>query len=217
LNVLRHYNVVISIVCFCSFLWTLYGRVFNAPGAARRAPAVIRLLGPPFVAAHVVVLMRGQTGYGSALIGALMYTTSLLLFWSCASNRGAPRLSLVFSGEMPDHLRCDGPYRYVRHPFYCSYCLAWFSGAIASRSRWLFLSALSTATVYGIAARLEEDAFAASAMAPQYAVYRARTGMFFPRLPGLPGLLRILRLPGLPRLSLLPRLLRAGARPGRIT
>jgi protein-S-isoprenylcysteine O-methyltransferase Ste14 len=184
---LRHYNVFAFMLCFCSFLWTLYGRVFNAPGAARRAPTVIRLLGPPFIVVYATFLVRVRTGYGRVVMSALMYTAAFLLFWWCTLHNGSRRLSLVFSGDKPDHIRTDGPYKYVRHPFYCSYCLAWFASAIGSSNCWVLLSALLTTAIYYAAARKEEAGFATSALASQYARYRAGTGMFFPRVVHLPG------------------------------
>jgi len=84
--------------------------------------------------------------------------------------------------DTPEHLVTDGPYAYVRHPFYSSFLLTLAASALAV-PHWLTLVAFA----YGVhrlnaTARIEEDRFLASAFGEQYQAYRRRTGRFVPRV-----------------------------------
>ncbi|PWR22167.1 methyltransferase family protein [Zavarzinia compransoris] len=118
--------------------------------------------------------------------GALLAASALLYGWAIATTR-RQRLSLAFSKDAPAFLLVEGPYRLVRHPFYTAYLLYWIGGAIAAREAWLLLAVAVMAAGFAWAALREEGKFAASSLGGAYAAYRARTGMFLPRLrrPGL--------------------------------
>jgi protein-S-isoprenylcysteine O-methyltransferase Ste14 len=74
----------------------------------------------------------------------------------------------------------DGPYRFVRHPFYACYLLTWAAGAIATGRVSLMFTFLTMLVIYASAARMEERKFEGSPLATSYRRYRARTGMFVP-------------------------------------
>ncbi|MEO8064795.1 MAG: isoprenylcysteine carboxylmethyltransferase family protein [Pseudomonadota bacterium] len=87
----------------------------------------------------------------------------------------------AWSGFVPDELCERGPYRYLRHPVYASYLLAFLAAAVA-------LPHPVTAAIFVVnvlllihAVRDEERVIAGSPLAAGYAAYRARIGMFFPR------------------------------------
>jgi protein-S-isoprenylcysteine O-methyltransferase Ste14 len=73
-----------------------------------------------------------------------------------------------------------GPYGLVRHPFYCSYLLAWVAGVFASRQWWLAITPAIMLAIYWRAARWEENKFSNTPLAGQYAAYRAAVGMLMP-------------------------------------
>jgi len=84
--------------------------------------------------------------------------------------------------DTPEHLVTDGPYAYVRHPFYTSFLLTLAAAALAV-PHWLTFVAF----VYGVhrlnaTARIEEERFLASAFGGRYEAYRRRTGRFVPRV-----------------------------------
>jgi protein-S-isoprenylcysteine O-methyltransferase Ste14 len=68
----------------------------------------------------------------------------------------------------------------MRHPFYCSYLLAWLAGAVATLSPWLAGAFVGMFVLYLIAARDEEKKFASSSLGDAYASYCSSTGQFFP-------------------------------------
>jgi protein-S-isoprenylcysteine O-methyltransferase Ste14 len=112
--------------------------------------------------------------------GALLYLGSLGLFWWAIGTNSAARLSAAFSPDVPVHLVKDGPYRFMRHPFYCSYLLAWLAGTVATARWWLLATVVVMAVLYLRAATLEEQKFARSPLAGEYQQYRARTPSVFP-------------------------------------
>ena len=82
---------------------------------------------------------------------------------------------------MPEAVCSQGPYRLVRHPIYLSYLLAWLA-ALMALPHWLTAAIFAlNATLFVLVAFDDERKLAGSALAPDYAAYRARTGMFLPR------------------------------------
>ena len=92
------------------------------------------------------------------------------------------RFGLALSDRVPDALCDSGPYRHVRHPIYLSYLLAFLAVLIALPHWITALGFLFNLVVCVVFARSDERVLAGSALAADYAAYRQRTGMFFPRL-----------------------------------
>jgi protein-S-isoprenylcysteine O-methyltransferase Ste14 len=112
--------------------------------------------------------------------GLLVY--GLVMFMSAfVANRKRP-LNFVFSVQQPKHLVMHGPYRYVRHPFYSSYCAAWSAAFLGTLNPLLGSLAALMIAIYAFAARSEEDAFARSAQSEEYSAYRRATGMLMPSI-----------------------------------
>lgn len=114
-------------------------------------------------------------------IGLLLEIAAAALFWWAIWASRRARLRFAFDPELPHSIVSDGPYRYLRHPFYTSYLLFWSGWALASWSAWSILPVLFFAAVYVFAARREESRFAASSLAGDYIQYKNRTGFFAPR------------------------------------
>ncbi len=116
------------------------------------------------------------------LLGLAIQLASLWLFRETLVASKAAALRLAFDKELPHSLVQQGPYRFVRHPFYVSYLVFWTGWALASWSWWSVPSLLLIYAIYIVAARGEEAKFARSDLSGSYAEYRSRTGMLFPRL-----------------------------------
>jgi protein-S-isoprenylcysteine O-methyltransferase Ste14 len=119
----------------------------------------------------------------AAQIAALaLEALALWLFYrTIAASRGGG-LHLAFDVDNPVSLVTSGPYRYVRHPFYTSYLIFWTGFALGTWSLWSVPLLALMVVLYTVAARGEEAKFANTEMAPDYAAYRERTGMFWPKL-----------------------------------
>ncbi len=137
------------------------------------------------LAVYLLLLWRGDPPVASLAIGLVCIGFAVWLFYRAIAASREGRLKLVFDVENPVSLVTWGPYRYVRHPFYTSYLIFWTGLAVASWSLWSIPILVVMLALYIVAARGEEQKFARSEMAADYAAYRARTGMFIPRLGAL--------------------------------
>ena len=152
---------------------------------SKEMPAGANLVSASVLLSLAVFLLLLWTGDGpvAALVVALVLEAlSLWLFFRtiAASREGA--LHFAFDTENPVSLVTAGPYRYVRHPFYTSYLIFWTGLAIGTWSLWAVPMLILMAVLYTVAARGEEAKFARTGMSADYAAYRARTGMFWPKL-----------------------------------
>ena len=139
------------------------------------------LAGSLFALLHLLTILRTPVLQTPAVVvGAILYCLALAIFWwTVASHRSKP-LAACFSQNEQLHLVRNGPYRFVRHPFYCSYLLTWLAGALATLNIWLGLTFVVMFVLYLIAAVNEENKFASSPLAEAYAQYRSATGRFLP-------------------------------------
>jgi protein-S-isoprenylcysteine O-methyltransferase Ste14 len=142
---------------------------------------VISVCGVTFALLHfVAIFLQNSVTAERGALGALLYLWALGLFWWAIRTNSSARLSAAFSPDLPVHLVEDGPYRYIRHPFYCSYVLAWSAGAIATGRWWLLPTVMVMVVIYLRAATVEEEKFARSSLAAEYQQYRARTALLMP-------------------------------------
>ena len=118
-------------------------------------------------------------------IAVLLFVLALVIFgWAVRATRRTPP-TLAFSDDQPSFLLHDGPYHYVRHPFYLAYLTFWVGTAAATPGAVGWVTPLVMLVVYWIAAGFEERKFARSSLAGAYASYKAKVGMFLPRRWGL--------------------------------
>lgn len=103
-----------------------------------------------------------------------------LFAWSVKASKGAA-LKFMFDRDSPRSILQSGPYRYIRHPFYTSYILEWLACAVATQHpvnvAYLFFLVLTLT----MAALKEEKGFRKSPRAADYALYRQKAGMFWPK------------------------------------
>jgi protein-S-isoprenylcysteine O-methyltransferase Ste14 len=134
------------------------------------------------LAVFLILLWTGEAPLIAQLVALALEALSLWLFFRtiAASRDGA--LHFAFDTENPVSLVTSGPYRYVRHPFYTSYLIFWAGLAIGTWSLWAVPVLVLMGVLYTVAARGEDAKFARTQMSDEYATYRARTGMFWPRL-----------------------------------
>ncbi len=167
-------------VCFACFAWGTVHHFARKAGEESWA-RIISLLSLLGMALFLSRTLSGQLSPGW-VVACLLFVLSIGLWtWSFAATRMTPP-TLAFTGDEPRLVLSSGPYRWVRHPFYCAYLLFWVGTAVATQGivGWTF--ALVFSAVYLAAARYEEGKFARSAFAACYSAYALRTGMFHPRL-----------------------------------
>jgi protein-S-isoprenylcysteine O-methyltransferase Ste14 len=127
-----------------------------------------------------VLLLEPQSD-AYAVAGILMYTAAVAVFLSAIEAADRTRLQRMFLDHpLPERLITDGPFRWVRHPFYLGYIIGALAPAVAIHHPLIVLvsSAMVTITVAG--AVREERVWLASSRGDEYREYRRRTGMFLP-------------------------------------
>jgi protein-S-isoprenylcysteine O-methyltransferase Ste14 len=152
---------------------------------SRQMPAGANLVSASVLlslAVFVLLLWTTEAPVAAQLVALVLEALALWLFFRtiAASRDGA--LHFAFDTDNPVSLVTAGPYRYVRHPFYTSYLIFWTGLAIGTWSLWAVPMLILMAVLYTVAARGEEAKFARTGMSDDYAAYRARTGMFWPKL-----------------------------------
>jgi protein-S-isoprenylcysteine O-methyltransferase Ste14 len=117
----------------------------------------------------------------NGIIAACILAACIALYeWARHAIWGR-RFGVGLGDHVPDELCEAGPYRYIRHPLYLAYQLAYLAAFVAL-PHWLsgILFVVSIA-MFVYMARNDEQTIAGSPLAAQYATYRQRTGMFSPK------------------------------------
>ncbi len=173
--------LVLASICFASFLWgPLF--VFKRQGL-REAGAVVTSIGIGLtILCQIVAMVLFYQHDPLRLAGATaLYGLSLWTYWAAVGAVRGRELSYPFTSGTPAALICQGPFAWVRHPFYTSYLVSWIAGWTACGQWWLLLPTAIMAWLFARAANLEEEAFLNSGMAEDYRAYQRVTGRFLPR------------------------------------
>lgn len=111
---------------------------------------------------------------------ALLVISVALYEWARHTVWGR-QFGIAWGDRVPQAVCAEGPYRWVRHPLYVSYLIAYLA-ALVALPHWVTAAVfLVNCALFVHAARHDERQIAASALAADYAAYRERTGMFLPR------------------------------------
>ena len=173
------WNVVrlCALVCFASFGWGM-ARHIRREGPPSGALVLSGILALISAVAHVTALFTMPLKYPAAAIP--LYLLSCALFWwAVAVTRG--KLAACWQRPVSATVVMEGPYRFIRHPFYLAYDLTWVAGLVATGWWPLAATVLAMATVYEAAARQEERSLALGPLAMQYASYKTTVGRYWPR------------------------------------
>jgi protein-S-isoprenylcysteine O-methyltransferase Ste14 len=171
---------VVGLFAVCQFMWGMRYHFKN-----ERVPAGVKIVSTISgltVLLYLYLQFAIEQPAPAQLAGlACAVASSALFVWAVRASRQAG-LRYVFEGADPGLVLKDGPYNHVRHPFYTSYVLLWAGWGLATWSPIAILPVSVLTMAYVLAARDEEQRFAASPMASDYASYKSRTGFFWPRI-----------------------------------
>jgi len=169
-------------LCFGSFLWGAL-LLFKRP---KRRPASMVIVS---VCIMLTILCQLAAILGFYVhdpirltVASTFYALSFLGFWWAVSAVRGRVMPYAFSPGAPHALVREGPFAWVRHPFYTAYLIAWLAGCIATMQWWLLAPTAVTAWLLMRAAKGEETAFLASPFAEEYRAYQRTTGQLLPRL-----------------------------------
>ncbi|AZO11899.1 MULTISPECIES: isoprenylcysteine carboxylmethyltransferase family protein [unclassified Mesorhizobium] len=116
------------------------------------------------------------------IVGLIVQLVSSMLFWWAILRSRRARLSFAFDAGNPQGLVTEGPFFYIRHPFYTSYIVFWAGWGTATWSVWAVMPVVGIFAIYLIAALDEEKKFSRTELAGAYDAHRKRAGLFWPRL-----------------------------------
>jgi len=169
-----------SVSIFAAFVWAV--RYYFASPAMPGMMKLLSAVGLASAAVLLILLWSGPRSAGMMALGGFIQLAGGALFaWTAATARKA-RLRLAFDSEKPHILLTDGPYGFIRHPFYTSYALFWIGWALATAMWWAAIPVALLVAFYISAARREEQNFARSGLAAQYHAYTERSGAVLPSL-----------------------------------
>lgn len=129
-----------------------------------------------------VVLEKVETSDFEIMALLAIQVFCLIAFWQNSKIVKRNSFAIIYSKGEPLKLVEEGFYKRVRHPFYMIYLLCYLSVGIWSLNPILIgLNALLLGLYYA-AALSEERKFLLGKHSVEYANYRKRTHMFFPRI-----------------------------------
>jgi protein-S-isoprenylcysteine O-methyltransferase Ste14 len=164
------------------YFMTAGANIFNVP-KLRDNGAVLGQIS--FISGMVCVLVMGLF-YGlllpAAVCGAILALGAVLLYEWTRRTVIDRNFYVGLAGEVPPAVCNAGPYRYVRHPFYLSYMVAFVAVAVAFPSLIVSGVCLVNIGLFVYMAIDDEGVLLASALSADYRAYRGRVGMFVPRL-----------------------------------
>jgi protein-S-isoprenylcysteine O-methyltransferase Ste14 len=118
----------------------------------------------------------------TALAAVVLSAASIALIGLTLGTHRIPIALWHQDGDQPERIVTYGAYRWIRHPFYASFILAFLAAAVFL-PHWVTLGSLAYAWVaLNLTARREERRLVGSAFGAQYQQYLGGTGRFFPRL-----------------------------------
>lgn len=174
--------VALSVICWVSFALAVMWHFDRSaePSWLMKAVASLATL---FGFLQIIAMASAPaTSVTSWLVAFVLYGAALSLFsWAVRTTR-VHRFALAFTPTSPTMVLTEGPYRWVRHPFYASYLLYWVAGACATEAWWMIVPVIVMGGLYWLATVQEETEFLQGDQADVYRAYINRTGRFFPKL-----------------------------------
>ena len=140
-------------VCFGCFVWgTVRHFVWEGRGA-RGAWVVSAMSWVGYLVFVAELLRRGPTRWWPS--GVALFLCALLLWaWTLRTTRRTPP-TLAFTADSPTQLFREGPYNWVRHPFYTAYLTFWTGSLVVDGSIASALCVAVICCIYALAASYE--------------------------------------------------------------
>lgn len=175
------YAVLLILLCsYGSFLWSVIGVFRKGEPQKVFSYRLLQLTSVTTWLVSLVAVYHAQS-LKYPVFGVVTLGLFLVLFWWAYSTIKQRKLTLAFSEDEPSFVYQDGPYKYVRHPFYTAYLGTYFTAAVITSSPWVAICAGLMTAVYLHAALFEEKKFSVSKVSEQYRAYRIQTGRFLPK------------------------------------
>jgi protein-S-isoprenylcysteine O-methyltransferase Ste14 len=179
---MKYISLSLEVLVFGSFIWSALF-YFKGDKSQNAFIKFIKYGGSLFILLHLIILEKRTSFYMSLwYIGNSILILSLILFWWSLFLSWNDRLNFAFVPSTNNRLLEKGTYKYIRHPIYTSYLLAWLGGSIVSHKPILMISFFAMGYCYLKASEFEEEEFLNSSFNQQYVEYKKTSGRFFPKL-----------------------------------
>jgi protein-S-isoprenylcysteine O-methyltransferase Ste14 len=179
-SMLTAFTIVPALAAFGSFAWGLKHHFRIEGGMPTQMSRLSLCSTVAFLLFLGLVLLSGVEPVAGIVAITLFLAGGVLFWWAVRTTRSRPP-AIAHTDNTPTMIYADGPYAYVRHPFYLAYSLGWLGTAIAAGPiQWV--PALLLIGWYYKTAHDEEGHFAISGLATEYARYRKNTGLILPRV-----------------------------------
>jgi protein-S-isoprenylcysteine O-methyltransferase Ste14 len=153
----------------------LFASVLRLAGASLFAVTIIYLLAPSWIAWSMIPLPTSLRWFG-VVTGLLC---SVLMYWTLHSL--GKNLTDTVVTRANATLVTNGPYRWVRHPFYVTSAMVMASVTLITSNSLIGILSLIVLSMLTIRTPLEERMLM-ERFGEQYTNYMARTGRFLPRI-----------------------------------
>lgn len=177
---MNYFWLLLLALCYLSFLLSV---VFVFKIKLSKMPLsyrVLQLLSVLFWAYSLYLLWGSRPNDLASAVGAAGSMFSLFIFWWARRTIVQHDFPLIFSGLSSKQLVNDGPFRYVRHPFYASYIICYALNSFLLNDNVLYFLCGLLSYLYYLASKKEEENFLNSSFRDEYLHYSASTGRFFP-------------------------------------
>lgn len=182
-NITHILIVLVELLLFSGFIWVIKNWFKKGNEIKRWELPVIKSAGLVFIIAHLLAsIFYSSQSQILSIIGLILLLISTFIFSLSIVSFNNEKPAIAFSHTILTPLNTSGIYKFIRHPFYSSYSIAWIAGTIATQCWYLFLSFIFMFIIYWRAAKLEEKQWLSSANAEEYKNYMRHTGMFLPRI-----------------------------------
>jgi protein-S-isoprenylcysteine O-methyltransferase Ste14 len=176
-----HLGVALWVAIPFVYFLTAGAKTFSVP-ADRDGGAVLGQVS--FVSATLCVLFLGfyqALAWYQVLCGGVLALCSVVLYeWTRRSVLDR-HFWTGLGGEVPAAVCEHGPYRFVRHPFYLSYMVAFVGAVVAFPSVVMAAVCVLNIALFVYMVFDDERVLLRSPLAADYEAYRRRVGMFVPR------------------------------------
>jgi protein-S-isoprenylcysteine O-methyltransferase Ste14 len=138
----------------------------------------------PILAYGMVIFgaRRSELFEASVIPGTIGLVAAVGLFvWARLATQGR-RFSYIGNTDTPEFICTDGPYRWIRHPFYSSYLITLVSVALLFPNAITIIGTIAGILGFTRSAKFEEAKFDNSPLAAEYHAYMKRSGRFLPGL-----------------------------------
>ena len=180
--IILHIALVFWMLIPFLYFITAAANTFRVP-ALRNNGAVLGQFS--FVSGMLCVILMGLFSALSvplAMCGCILALCSVLLYEVARRTVIDQDFYIGLGGEVPAAVCEKGPYRFVRHPFYLSYMVAFLGVAVAFPSAIVSGVCLINMGLFVYMAIDDERVLLSSKLGVDYRIYQARVGMFVPRI-----------------------------------